>query len=161
MIFLVARTQQARQIKPALAFYYAEDIPVYSTGKILVQARNQRNSGDLDGIRFTTLPWLIDDTIPTKQSIRANLATNSAYAHLYAMGVDTFLLYPRLQQLRQIANSSLSGVTGQLVLARNNRILRKHQWAEIHRGQVRVLPTIVGGRVTDEEEIPLDDTANQ
>ena len=143
MIFLVARMEEARQLKPALNFYYASDIPVYSTSQIFSDTQQDFNRNDLNGIRFTTLPWTLDDSIPAKQSILDNLTIDDAYSRLYAMGADTFLLLFRLPQLQQIANTTLDGTTGQLRLAEGNRIIRKQPWAEIYRGEVRPLPTII------------------
>ena len=153
MIFLVARTQQARQIKPALNFYYADKIPVYSTSQIFLSMQQDFNSNDLNGIRFTTLPWVFDDDMAVKKSLQDNLTIDNNYASLYAMGTDAFLLFPRLRQLQQIADTTLYGATGALQLAQNNRITRKQQWAEIYRGQARPLTTAIMDDSLDNDDL--------
>ena len=143
MIFLVARTQQARQIKPALAFYYAGDIPVYSTSQVFSNTSKDIDINDLNNIRFVTMPWVIDGSTPSQQSIEEKFNVSGALGGLYAMGADTFLLSNRLRQLQQAANITLYGATGQLQLSHNNRIVRTQPWAEIYKGQIRPLADVI------------------
>jgi len=150
MIFLVARPKEGRQIKPTLAFHYAGSVPVYSTSQIFASMRKDNKDSDLNGIRFTTLPWVFDGKIPAKKAIQDNLKVAGTYERLYAMGVDAFLLYPRLRQLQQRPGMKLYGATGELEMTTGNRIIRHQQWAEIQAGEAKPLPAIVTGYQADE-----------
>lgn len=55
-IFLAATPQQARQIKPTLAFQYAGDLPVYATSNLYTGVNNPAQDQDLNGIRFCETP---------------------------------------------------------------------------------------------------------
>src|SRR5690554_7108230 len=59
-LFLVALPQQARQIKPTLAFNFASDLPVYSTSHVYSGEPNPSKDRDLNGIVFCDTPWLLD-----------------------------------------------------------------------------------------------------
>lgn len=139
MIFLAARSQEGRQIKPTLNFHYAANIPVYATSQIYSSINSRDKNSDLNNIRLTTLPWVLNENIPEKSLISNNLSISPAYERLYALGVDSFLLYPRLAQLSQFSEQQLYGTTGQLSIDEHKRVSRKQLWAEIRRGELRRL----------------------
>ncbi|MEO0443111.1 MAG: penicillin-binding protein activator [Pseudomonadota bacterium] len=140
MIFLVARASEGQQIKPTLAFHYAGNIPVYATSQIYSSAQTPSKNRDLNGIRFTTLPWILDEDGAEKQLIAQQLKTSDNYERLYAMGVDSFLLHDRLKQLASSANTSIYGTTGKLRLDSEKRIVREQPWAQIVKGRAERLP---------------------
>ncbi len=142
MIFLVARSQEGRQVKPTLNFHYATDIPVYSTSQIYSSTNNSNKNSDLNDIRLTTSPWALKSDIPEKELITKHLTINPAYEQLYALGVDSFSLYPRLKQLHQLNDQKMAGTTGQLSIDQNKRVLRKQLWGRVHRGQLESLQTL-------------------
>lgn len=124
-IFLVALPQQARQIKPTLAFNFASDLPVYATSHVYSGIPNATEDRDLNGILFCDAPWLLQDSELFDNIQRAVAGGQGQYARLYAMGVDTFRLLPRLQQLQAFPNSQLFASTGTLRLDRERRIHRE------------------------------------
>lgn len=142
MIFLVARAKEGRQIKPTLNFHYAGNIPVYATSQIYSSANNKETNIDLNNIRLTTLPWVINASIEEKRLIDENLKVSPGYERLYALGVDSFLLYPRLEQLFQLSDQQLYGATGKLSINSDKRIARQQVWAEIKNGELRPLRTL-------------------
>jgi outer membrane PBP1 activator LpoA protein len=143
MIFLVARSSEGQQIKPTLAFYYAGDIPVYATSQIYSSAEDASKNRDLDGIRFTTLPWILESDNPSKQLIHQYINVSPSYERLYALGVDAFLLHDRLQQLTQSKDSFIYGKTGKLKSDQQQRIVREQPWAEIIQGVAQPLPQLI------------------
>jgi outer membrane PBP1 activator LpoA protein len=147
MIFLVARSSEGQQIKPTLAFHYAGKIPVYATSQIYSSGQTAGKNRDLNGIRFTTLPWTLKRNNAQKDLIQRNLKIPANYERLYAMGADAYLLHDRLKQLARINNSSLYGSTGKLRLNHQNRIIREQPWAEIVKGEAQPLP-----RLTENKE---------
>lgn len=142
MIFLVARQQEGRQIKPTLNFHYAADIPVYATSQIYSSSNGKNKNSDLNNIRLTTMPWLINTATEEKKLIDKNINVEVGYERLYALGVDSFLLYPRLQQLYHLGEQALYGATGQLSIDKQKRVSRKQFWAKISRGELLPLRTL-------------------
>lgn len=140
MIFLIARHDDARQIKPTLDFHYASDLPVYASSHIYTGKSDSKRDRDLNGIRFTTLPWFFDDSSTEKQLIQQHANPAPSYQRLYALGVDSYHLYPRLRQMEQIPGTKLYGVTGSLSLNQAHRIEREQIWAKMRSGLAKLLP---------------------
>ncbi|MBV1876857.1 MAG: penicillin-binding protein activator [Pseudomonadales bacterium] len=141
-IFLLGNQAQARGINPTLAFYYAEDIPVYSTSHIYEYNESRIESIDLNGIRFCDIPWKLTNNDPVQKEIQTHWDnTIEQLAPFYAMGVDAFRLYPRLQQLK-LDQSKIYGSTGILNLNRNNVLERELLWASFSKGQVISSPVV-------------------
>lgn len=135
-IFLVANPRQGRQLKPTLAFYFAGDIPVFSMPSIYDGQVNQNENRDLDGIVFTDAPWVLN---PADHQLRDEMNSNLRQAQgplqrLRAMGIDSFRLYPRLQQFTDKNINSLRGTTGVLTMTENQRIHRSLETARFEDG---------------------------
>ena len=143
MILLVAKHNEARQIKPTLDFHYASGIPVYASSHIFSGQDNSKSDRDMNGIRFTTLPWFFDTQSKIKKTINKIATPASSYQRLYALGVDSFSLYPRLRQMQKIPETKLYGMTGSLALNQQNRIEREQIWAKIQKGIATPLPMTV------------------
>src|SRR5690606_29923358 len=60
MVFMLAKPAQARVIKPLLDFYYAGDLAVYSTSRIYTGYPIPRLDRDLDKVRFTEMPFVVE-----------------------------------------------------------------------------------------------------
>lgn len=125
-IFLIANPGQGRQIKPTLAFYFAGDIPVYALPSIYDGLNNPSADQDLNGIVFTIEPWVVNSGDPLKIEITASLRpAQGPLQRLRAMGIDSFRLYARLQQLADKEINSLQGATGELSMSESGIIHRK------------------------------------
>lgn len=130
-IFLVASPLQGRQINPTLAFYFADDIPVYSMPSIYEGEDNQILNRDLNGIVFLDAPWILDPEDKLNQSINETLRqTQGSLKRLRAMGIDSFRLYARLQQFYNNENLYLKGATGLLTISKNRKIYRDLEAAQ-------------------------------
>ncbi len=141
MIFLVAHTQQARQIKPTLAFHYAGDIPVYATSQIY-SGDDPTSNQDMNGIRFTSLPWFFNGGSPEREALSRYASTAASFQRLYALGADAFHLYPRLRQLREVSRAHYYGYTGALSLNAAGKIEREQIWAQFVGGKAQAMPTL-------------------
>ena len=137
-IFMLATPRLGRQIKPLLAFHYAGEIPVYATSDIY--EGTPQSEPDLNGIIFSNLPWFFQNT-PEKNSLLKNNEAPAKLQRLYALGVDAFYLYPRLQQLGAADRANFWGQTGVLSLNELGQFNRKQQWAKFRRGKVQALVT--------------------
>jgi outer membrane PBP1 activator LpoA protein len=139
MIFLVTRAREGTQIKPTLNFYYASTVPVYATSQLYAVTNNKSKNIDLNKIKLTIMPWLVRNDIPEKNTLRESKEITPGYEKLYALGVDSFLLYSRLPQLSQFPSQHLYGATGELSVKSDNRIYRQQLWAQMIDGELREL----------------------
>ena len=138
-IFLVANPRQGRLIKPTLAFYFAGDIPVYALPSIFDGTIDSAENRDLEGIWFTDAPWLFDSAPPLRQRADAELRpVPGPLQRLRALGVDSFRLYPHLQQLANAEVPSIPGTTGVLSLSGHQRIYRELEVARFRNGKVEL-----------------------
>ncbi|SDR75947.1 hypothetical protein SAMN05216421_0240 [Halopseudomonas xinjiangensis] len=137
-LFLSATPQQARQIKPTLAFQYAADLPVYATSHVYQLSGDPTQNADLEGIMVAEVPWLLsrDDELYASVSQSWPQATG-ALGRLYAMGIDAQRIFSRLPQMRQHTETRLDGATGELTLTEDGRVSRATEWGVIEDGQVR------------------------
>ncbi|WP_066968170.1 penicillin-binding protein activator [Microbulbifer sp. Q7] len=156
MLFVLAQPQQARQIKPMLSFFYAGELPVFSTSQIFAGTVNRQRDRDINGVRFTALPWLFEDDNETKQNIERQAAPAPAFARLYALGADAFRLYPRLPILRQFPEQQVYGLTGALSLTADGRIVREQIWAKIDKGAPVPITTSESGNVSTDDSVRVD-----
>ncbi len=153
MIFLVARPQDARSLKPILAFHYGGNIPVYATSHIYSGNRQWRKDSDLNGIVFSDMPWILETDQPLKKTLQENLPDESQrYSRMYAFGVDAFRLMSRLGQLENNSGAMLRGATGSLYMSADKRIHRRLDFAQIKLG----LPV----RIPDTQQM-LDDVVKR
>lgn len=146
VIFLTALPNQARQVKPTLKFHQASAVPVYATSHIYTGETDAKLDSDLNGVRFSTLPWVFDNQSAEKKAVE-QVSKDPAFNRLYAMGVDAFHLYPRLRQLQEIPGTKLFGATGTLHLLENGQLEREQMWAQIRNGIARPMPVIVSNPV--------------
>ena len=139
-LFLAATPQQAQQVKPTLIFQYAGDLPVYATSHLHAATDNRSQYLDLEGIRFTETPWLLNPQLPLRQQIESKWPqARGSLGRLYAMGADAYLLAPRLNQLLALPETRLDGLSGTLGLTPGQRIERQLPWAEFRDGTVQPL----------------------
>jgi len=142
-LFLAATPQQAQQVKPTLIFQYAGDLPVYATSHLHAATDNRTQYLDLEGIRFTETPWLLDPQLPLRQEIERKWPqARGSLGRLYAMGADAYQLAPRLNQLLALPDTRIDGLSGTLSLTPQQRIERRLPWAEFRDGEVQPLPDI-------------------
>ena len=135
-ILLIANPRQARLIKPTLAFYYAADVPVFALPSVFDGSHRSTDNRDLEGIWFADAPWLLEDG-NLKQKIDSQLrAAQGSSQRLRALGVDSFRLYPRLNQMTRRADAAIAGATGTLTLSKTRRIHRNLLFAQFRNGTV-------------------------
>ena len=143
-IFLLANPTQARGINPTLAFYYAEDLPVYSTSHINSGSDSLIDYIDLNGVRFCDIPWKLSGTGQLYEQVTQSWeAAKGILAPFYALGIDAYHLHPRLKQLEQIPDAKIFGMSGILTMDDEKNIRRRLSWAQIRNGQLTVIPQVV------------------
>lgn len=140
MVFLLARPQQARSIKPLLAYHYAGDLPVYGTSRLYTGYEDRKRDSDINGVMFTDMPWILNPPGVLRQEITEEIRHSKPYQRMYALGVDSFQVHPRLRQLEEITNSRVFGQTGILKLNHFNAIERESLFAKISAGRATLIP---------------------
>jgi len=125
VVFLLAGTpEEARSLKPLLAFHYAGTIPVYATSTIFGGLPDPRDR-DLNGARLVELPWLLGANPSLRVAIAAGGTGSDDFSRLNALGADAWLLQSRFAQLQGGADTLIRGNTGLLRLDPGLRILRE------------------------------------
>jgi outer membrane PBP1 activator LpoA protein len=141
-IFIAARPQKARQLRPQLKFFHAGSLPILSTSHIFTGVTQKELDRDLGKISFVDMPWLFEESESGPLS-RNNLeklipGVKGRYARLYAMGIDSFNLLAQLQHLQTQPGRMLSAKSGTLYLDRNNRIHRLLAWTDMENGTAKI-----------------------
>ena len=142
-VFMAAFPRQARQLRPQLEFYRAQDLPVYSTSHIYSGIADPAADRDIDGVVFGDMPWVLEPARSDAQLRRevGELWSNSmsAFMRLYAFGADAYSLVKELGTLRAQQYTEFNGVTGKLSLSEDNRINRRLVWAQFNKGIPRIV----------------------
>ncbi len=137
MVFIVASPTQAKQILPLFKFYFADDLPTYSTSLAYSVLSSSETDSDLDGLTFCDMPWVFEQGAKLQADyVQANGTwpeTWNTYTRLYALGFDAYHL---ARSKNSLINSSLrySGKTGELELDHNHKIYRQLKCAKIKNG---------------------------
>ena len=138
-IVLFSLPTDGRQIVPALAFHYAADLPVYASHHIYQGPTDTSRDRDLEKVIFTESPWLIEQP-KIQQKVSQQWPDRERYTRLFAIGVDAYRLFPRLEQLQAFADSRIHGVTGVLQMNSQGRIFTQSSWGQFKAGKVIVDP---------------------
>ncbi len=128
VIFLLAPPQSAREIVPLLKYYYAGNVPIYSTSIIYSGIPSPQKDSDLNGILFCDTPWSFKmaNTGVSKNNIRLN--------PLYPVGRDAYLLSNNLQRLAVLPHFPIYAASGALSLTPQQQIYRRLPWTKMHNG---------------------------
>ncbi|NOY16229.1 MAG: penicillin-binding protein activator [Gammaproteobacteria bacterium] len=137
-IFLPAANRNARLIKPVLDFFYALNLPIYSTSRIFSGKPDPVNDRDLDRIRFPDMPWMIANNVEL-ESLRTFLQggwpnKDTSYNRLYGLGMDIFSILPRLKRMRENSLLHYQGLSGILNIDAEGVVHRQMLWARFIKG---------------------------
>lgn len=132
-------SKDAAQIRPQLKYFGADDIPVYATSHIYSKNMNKRMLRDMNGILFSDMPWMLNFTskrFPLRKQLQSVYKIDkSRHIRLYALGVDTFKMLPALRNLQVSSVEHYEGVTGNLLVDKQQRINRLLEWAYIEKSR--------------------------
>jgi len=141
-IFSPAQAAIERQLRPQLRFHYAGDIPAYATSDAFEP--DMKANEDLDGLMFPDMPWILGGDLPDAVRAAAHEAWPSGgpnRGRLFAFGFDAFRLTQALEHRGVAGNINVDGLTGRLTLDSDRRVHREMGWAQLHNGELRMLPT--------------------
>lgn len=117
VIFLFSQSHEAHTIVPLLRYYYATDIPIYTTSSTYAGKPNPEKDVDLNGVIVCDIPW---NKSPTEQTAGSNSPDR-----LYAVGQDAYLLSQSLPRLTQLPHFPIYASTGALALTEHQQIHRR------------------------------------
>lgn len=121
VIFLLAPPQSAREIVPLLKYYYANNVPIYSTS-VVFSGKSSPQDADLNGVMFSDTPWTLSG------------GAGSHPDRLYAVGRDAWLISNQISRLEQLPAFPIYGATGALTLTPQHKIYRRLAWTQIREG---------------------------
>jgi len=142
-VFVAAFPRDARQIRPVLKFYNASKLPIYSTSHTFTGIQNASADGDMDGIIFGDMPWVLgsagDDGEMQMRVKQLWPQSASSYMRLFAFGMDAFNIMPYIETLQHSNQTRYSGRTGSIHLSQDHRLHRQLIWAKFSRGIPKVI----------------------
>jgi outer membrane PBP1 activator LpoA protein len=125
VVFMLAGSpEEARSLKPLLAFHYAGKLPVYATSSSYSGIPDSRDR-DLNGTYLVDLPWLLGANPELRVALAAGDTGSDSFTRLNALGADAWLLQSRFAQLQAGADALLRGSTGLLQLDSELRVIRQ------------------------------------
>ncbi|MEE4661630.1 MAG: penicillin-binding protein activator [Halieaceae bacterium] len=134
-VFLLASTaQEARSLKPLLAFHYAGDLPVYANSNIFSGRRDPQRDRDLNGAVLVLSPWVLNPTGQLQSDVAPPGEDGKALDDLQALGADARLLQWRLVDLQQ-PGVVLRGLGGTLYRDSEGNLHRQRQVAVFRNGE--------------------------
>ncbi len=139
-LFLTALHEDARQIKPTLAFHYAGSLPVYATSQLFDGDPDPAAYQDLNQVHFSAMPWVIESDNPLRTPLMPyRKDTRSRFGRLYALGADSYRLASYLSQLQALPETHLQGQSGQLSVNYLGQVSRHQPWIQIKQGALHPL----------------------
>ncbi len=143
LIFLAARADDGRQLRPQLRFFGAENLPVLSTSQIIAGAPDARRDEDLEGVMMPLPPWFMDRGVPAERRIEAERQfpelSNPALSRLFALAYDSLQLAIWLPWMADDPELYLAGWSGRLRLQDNALIERDMPFVRLQRGRAEPL----------------------
>lgn len=139
-VFLALRAAQARLLISQLKVIGIEGLPIFATSMIQGSESDPRLDKELDGVEFTTLPWLIDAAVGVapRDELAPELSTaQGPGARLFAFGHDAFRLSVYMRHLGARRDASIFGATGELSLDGFGQVQRIPAWARFRNGRAR------------------------
>jgi len=119
LVFLAADARQARRVRP----YLNNQIPVYATSQVNDGTNDPLINGDLNGIRFVDMPWLVQPDHPAVMVYERHGGMSAVLQRLYALGIDSCRIADELLSGKR--RISLDGVTGRVSYQGGNVIQRE------------------------------------
>jgi len=155
-IFIIAKPNQARLLKPQLKFFKAENIPVYSTSQILSRTVDTDLDKDLNGIKFCQSAFIIDP-MTLQNVLDFDVSKIEGFKKYFALGYDAVSIYPRLGWMQTMQNQQFEGMSGLLNMDGNGKIHRELAWAQFQRGKPVLLAPL---NPVSEEVLTNDNNIN-
>ena len=146
VIYILGDAIETRLIKPYLDVNistFAERIPLYASSKSHSKQIDSTDKGDLEGLYFTELPWMLKGQI-NDHTLRQQY--NSLWPEqadisqrLFAMAYDSVAMLSNITQLSMIPGKRFNGLTGQLSISSDGQVNRHLNWAQYKDRQIQAV----------------------
>ncbi|WP_244390131.1 penicillin-binding protein activator [Pseudoalteromonas sp. KAN5] len=146
VIYILGDAMETRLIKPYLdvnVSTFADRIPLYASSKSHSKQIDSTDKGDLEGLYFTELPWMLSGQI-ADHSLRQQY--NSLWPdqadisqRLFAMAYDSVAMLSNITQLSMIPGKRFNGLTGQLSITSDGQVNRHLDWAQYKDRQIQAV----------------------
>ena len=136
-VIALIQGSQLASLKPALAFHFASDLPIYASSQA---GRDVPNQDDLELLRICDMPWRLYPP-QIKAGMREAFPNNRGTADaLFAFGLDAYRLVNQMSRLTASTDGRIMGSTGILSLGPDGVIHREPVWALVRNGRFEPLP---------------------
>jgi outer membrane PBP1 activator LpoA protein len=137
VIYILGDAIETRLIKPYLdvnVSTFADKIPLYASSKSHSKQIDSTDKGDLEGLYFTELPWMLNSQIK-HHNLRTQYNTlwpeqADISQRLFAMGYDAVSILHDIRQLSVIPGNKFIGLSGKLSVNTSGHIERTLNWAQ-------------------------------
>ena len=130
-IFLSTSLANARSLKPALEYNFADNLSVYLIPSWEEQGHLRNKELDLENVIITEMPFLLNTNITFQKTVQVDRSRN------YAIGYDTFELVLLLNSTSK-SNFNYFGLTG-LITNEYPLIQKKSLSAKVIKGELKYL----------------------
>lgn len=136
VLILIAYPSKARAIMPLIRYYFASDVPIYSTSAVYSGIENTVKDRDLNGIIFCDMPWVFSHQMGRDHYWSEQL---NGYNRLYALGMDSFTLSSQLNQLLLFPAIGINEQSGVIYLTKGNKLSRILVFGQFRQGVAHIL----------------------
>ncbi|RUM50232.1 MAG: penicillin-binding protein activator [Marinomonas sp.] len=119
-VYYVGKLEDAKQIRPLLNFYFADDIPMLASQTIHDRSPSSTTKNeDIERIVFSELPAILE------QQSRGGSSQPLVLQRLTALGNDSYLIAKRLALFTNVRSAKVSAKTGIITLDNNGMFNRR------------------------------------
>ncbi len=139
-VFMALKAAQARLVAAQLNASTLATKPRIASSLILSGGNNPRLDGELEGIEFPELPWMLDQRpdLPDSDALEKSLPSARGPAlRLFGFGYDAWKLAAYLDQMNSNPAFTINGATGVLQLDNFGLVQREPAWAVFSGGRIR------------------------
>lgn len=128
VLFLAVKPAQGRLLVPLLRFYGAFDLPLYATSYIFGGRVDPVADADLEGVIFGDMPWVVEGAA-------ASPYRGSPLDRIYALGLESYALVPRLGSLQANPLQLHHGIAMTLSVTTDGTVVRHPAWYQFRDGR--------------------------
>lgn len=145
-IYILGDAIETRLIKPYLdvnVSTFAQRIPLFASSKSHSKQIDRTDKGDLEGLYFTELPWMLNATVK-QHNLRNQYNTlwpeNADISQrLFAMAYDAVSVLSDIRQLSVMPGNKFTGLSGKLSVNTSGHIERTLDWAQYTNRRIKAV----------------------
>lgn len=145
-IYILGDAIETRLIKPYLdvnVSTFAQRIPLYASSKSHSKQIDRTDKGDLEGLYFTELPWMLNATVK-QHNLRNQYntlwpANADISQRLFAMAYDAVSVLSDIRQLSVMPGNKFTGLSGKLSVNTSGHIERTLDWAQYTNRRIKAV----------------------